>query len=135
VSFTGHYYKVSELEGSIYQTFMEPNFWLFIVIAVTIALLPQFIWNRFQRAFYPHDYQRLQLISQIERKKRTYPLTNKLSESNKQRHSVWMSRVDLNTRDSHSAREVDRGFAFSETKGQADWLTKAVSSRKFEERV
>jgi len=120
-SYTADILQQPEIEGVIYRIFDDAYFWLLMIVLIFIALLPEFIYNRIQREFFPYPYQIIQEL-ELQHKSIREPKKKVVEVPRKHRVSV----MNTTGRKELTQSQVHLGFAFSAGKDQTEWLDKRL---------
>jgi len=93
-----------------------------MIVLIFMALLPEYVYNRIQREFFPYPYQ---IIQERERDQRAIPKVIKpvlIPQPRTHRVSI----MNTTGRKELTQSQVHLGFAFSAGKEQTEWLDKRL---------
>jgi len=115
----------------ILDLYNTPNFWLYLAVAIIAATIPDITYKFVSRAYYPKSYHIIQEIQKFHIKFKEPPKGVKgkkgLFRTRKRRKNIT-NFATPKIGDSSSARAT--GYAFSQEKGQRNWLRRKLRVRK-----
>eukprot|EP01124_Arcella_intermedia_P011864 TRINITY_DN18240_c0_g1_i1.p1 TRINITY_DN18240_c0_g1~~TRINITY_DN18240_c0_g1_i1.p1 ORF type:complete len:1316 (+),score=309.58 TRINITY_DN18240_c0_g1_i1:539-3949(+) len=127
-SYSANILAQPEIEGVLYRIFGDGYFWLLLIVCIFLALLPEFIFNRIQREFFPYPYQ---IIQEMERAHKyevleAPPPATIPDKPKTRKHRMSVMATGKKKTQYEEGEQVHLGFAFSAGKDQNEYLEKRL---------